>query len=190
MRPTHRILVAAVCAVAVTALGGCSAYNSVASYIGSDKAELCPDAAILATTASLPAFDAKAGPADPSSILYTANLTFVSTRCDLDKKEHRADARLKVYYEATRSPGGGEATYKVPYFVAISNEGNISAKKLYWLTITFENGAISTKGEDTVDSTVVKAAKGKEPAEYRLVVGFQLTQAQLDYNKKIGQYVQ
>lgn len=183
------LILAAVAVASSTILSGCSLYRSAVDYINSDKPIICPDSAILASTASLPAFDPNV-PTDPSNILYTVEMTDVSTTCDIDKREHSSDSTVKFFYTATRAPGGPEATYKVPYFIAVSNEGNISQKKIYWLEVTFDRGETVVKGKESVDDLEVKAAKGKEPAEYRFVVGFQLTQAQIDYNKKIGRYVQ
>ncbi|MDE2134528.1 MAG: hypothetical protein KGM97_09975 [Alphaproteobacteria bacterium] len=178
--------VALTCALAGL-LAGCSVYDSVSSYIGSDSASKCPDAAILANTASLPAFNPSAE-GDPSGVIYTIAMTDVSSRCSYDKSERTADTRLKIELRAQRPPGAGEVNYRVPYYVAVTSGGELLDKKLFWLEFTFPAGAVTTDAEEVIESEVVKFAKDKMPYDYHFLVGFQLTKAQLEYNKKMGQY--
>ena len=159
----------------------------MASYIGSDKTSLCPDAAILASTSSLPAFAPK-NSGDPSAVSYTVAMTNVVTRCTYDKQEKTADARVRINFHAARPPGGTEARYRVPYFLAVSRGGDIVAKTIYWADVEFAAGATQTDGEEVIDSTTVTVAKDNHIYDYHLLTGFQLTQAQLDYNSKIGRY--
>ncbi|MDE2500176.1 MAG: hypothetical protein KGL56_08290, partial [Alphaproteobacteria bacterium] len=73
-------------ALALVSLSGCETYDSITSYISSSSAGQCPDAAILAGTSILPAFDAAAGD-DPSNVVYTISMTNVTTRCDFSKRD-------------------------------------------------------------------------------------------------------
>jgi hypothetical protein len=186
MRHTNPARIAAASAFALSILSGCSTYDASTYYLFSNDALQCPDAVILANTAVLPAFDPAKG-ADPSGVIYTARMTDVSTRCDYAKREFTADARLVISYTATRPPGGEAAKFRVPYFVAVTNEGVIADKQNFWLNMEFQKGATSISGSEAVDSVIVKVDKAKKPYEYHLIVGFQLTKAQIDYNKKMGQ---
>ncbi|MGC9953441.1 MAG: hypothetical protein ABSD21_04080 [Rhizomicrobium sp.] len=183
----YRIICIATASALASLLAGCSTYHSALSYIHSDKASDCPDAAILANTSSLPAFN-PATEGDPSGVIYSIAMTNVKTRCDYDKSEKTADARLNVYFQAKRPPGGREVSYRVPYYVAVTSGGEIIDKKIYWLEFAFPASAVSSESEAAVDSTIVKYAKDKTGYDYHFVVGFQLTKAQLDYNNKIGPY--
>jgi hypothetical protein len=40
-----------------------------------------------------------------------------------------------------------------------------------------------------VESIAIPVARDKRSYDYHLLTGFQLTQSQLDYNKKVGQYL-
>jgi hypothetical protein len=182
----HLARLAAATALAAT-LGSCSTYHSVASYVGSDKSITCPDAAILASTSSLPAFAMKNG-SDPSIVVYTVAMTNVVTRCIYNKGEKTADARVRINFRAARPSGGAQASFRAPYFLAVSEGGDIVAKNIYWAEVVFAAGATQTEGETIVESTTVAVAKDKHIYDYHLLTGFQLTQAQLDYNNKIGRY--
>ncbi len=179
--------VAAVSTLGLTLLGGCSTWDSVTSYIGSDSNTKCPGAAILADTSSLPAFDPSKGE-DPSAVMYNVAMTNVASRCNFEKRDNSADSRIRINFHATRPPGGGEVTYRVPFYVAVSTDADVLQKKIYYLEVEFPDGASSVDGEDVVESTVVTVPRDKQIYSYQLLVGFQLTKAQLDYNKKMGQY--
>ena len=183
----HRFVELAIVSVFAALLAGCSTYSSVTAYLNADKAILCPDAAILATTSSLPAFAPTNG-GDPSGVIYSVAMTNVKTRCSYDKQEKTADARTRVMFHAARAPGGTEVSYRVPYFLAVSEGGEIIAKNIYWIDLEFAAGATATDGEALVESTIVTVEKGKNIYDYHFLTGFQLTKAQLDYNKKIGPY--
>jgi hypothetical protein len=187
MRRNELARIAIASAFAIGSLSGCSIYRSAVNYIAADNPLLCPDAAILAGTASLPAFDPAKG-ADPSNILYNIAMTNVTTRCDYSKREFTADANLKISFRANRPPGGETARYRVPYYVALTSNGEIQDKQIHWLEFDFSKGVSGVTGEAAVDSVVVKVGKTKKPYEFHLIVGFQLTKAQVDYNKTMGRY--
>jgi len=174
-------------ALALGALAGCTTYSSISAYIRSDKSSVCPDAVILASTSSLPGYNPSTG-GDPSSVVYTIAMTNVTTKCSYDKSESTADARTKIFVHAERPSGGREATYRVPYFVAVTTNGEIMDKKTYWMNFAFPSDAAVVDANEVVESTVVKVEKGKHSYDYHLIVGFQLTKDQLDYNNKMGRY--
>ena len=71
----------------------------------------------------------------------------------------------------------------LPYFVALADAtGNILGKQQYTMTLSFSPNAQVTKALDivTVHIPLKNAQLGNV---YTLVVGFQLTQSQLDYNR-------
>lgn len=188
MKSKELARIAAVSALAVISLSGCSTWRSVTNYIGSDSVAVCPDVAILANTAMLPAFDpAKGG--DPSTVAYNVSVTDVKTHCDFSKRDNEFTANVQVWFKATRPPGGDDAHYKVPYFVAVTTGGDIVDKQIHWLEFDFPKSSASVVAQGWPDDLTVKVERQKHSYEYHLLVGFQLTQAQLDYNKKMGQYL-
>ncbi len=181
------VRIAAASALAVVSLSGCSTWQGMVNYVASDSAAVCPDVAILADTAKLPAFDPAKGD-DPSNLTYSVAMTNVKTRCDYSKRANEADSNVRIFYTASRPPGGEETHYRVPYYVAVTTGGNIVDKQIHWLEFDFPTAASTVSGEAYVDSIDIKVAPQKRSYEYHLLVGFQLTEAQLAYNKKMGQY--
>jgi hypothetical protein len=71
----------------------------------------------------------------------------------------------------------------------VTTNGEIVGKEIHWLEFEFPKASANQQLEELVDSVIIPVAKEKKSYEYHLLIGFQLTQAQLDYNKKIGQYL-
>ena len=178
---------AALIAAAVS-LSGCDTWRSAMNYINSDNANVCPDVSILANTSVIPAFDPHAG-ADPSNVVYTAQMTGLKSRCNFSKHDNQGDANVRLFGKVSRAPGGEEAHYKIPYYIAVTSGGEIVDKQIHWLEFEFPKASANLKLEELVDSVIIPVAHEKKSYEYHLLIGFQLTQAQLDYNKKMGQYL-
>lgn len=159
-------------------LAGCSS---------SKQADLCPAAAALVEASTLTAFPLGV-PTDPSHALYRVAVNNVTTDCSIDKRERTADSSLDIHFVATRSPTGEAAQYRVPYFVAVRQGPDILAKKVFWAAIAFAPGEASIAFDESVDSTVVKIANDKQPYDYQILTGLQLTHDQLEYNRKTGSY--
>lgn len=173
---------------ATVLLSGCSTWDSAVNYMRSDSKNVCPDAAILANTAVIPVYDPAKG-ADPANVVYTVEMKGLSSRCDYNKRESTADVNLHIQYVATRPSGGEEAHYRLPYYLAVTLDGKIVDKTNKWLEFDFPKGAATYSGEVLMDSYVFNLDPKKRSFEYHVLTGFQLTQAQIDYNKKMGQYL-
>lgn len=188
MRRTQLALALATTMLAAFTVSGCDTWSSAVAYVRSDTEAVCPDANVLANTSVLPVFDPAKG-ADPSNVVYTVRMTGVKTRCDYTKRTGKIDNFVRVRYTATRPPGGEAAHYKVPYYVAVTSGGEIVDKKNFWLEFDFPKSEATVQGEILVDEIDFVAARDKRSFEYHLLTGFQLTQSQIEYNKKMGQYL-
>ena len=172
---------AALAGLAGSGLSGCTS--------DMDKG-LCPSAFALAPVSTLTVFRQNA-PQDPSGELYTVSISDVKSKCDFDKKRITTDSEVRILFKAKRPAGGEGGSYNVPYFLSVTRHGDkILTKKLFVAHITFEPGQTAASFEDKIDSTVINIARNAKVGEYALVAGFQLTQAQLDYNTKMNHYAQ
>jgi len=165
-------------AALVLVLAGCSTDK---------KHGLCPAVSGLADASSLTAF--KPGTVtDPTYALFTAELVGVESNCDWDKRERSADTSITVHFRATRPPNGTAATYTVPYFVSVIKGDTILAKHAYSVQFSFDPGQATVDFSDEVDSTAINVGHGEQPYDYAILVGLQLSKAQLDYNHAMGRY--
>ncbi|HEY2446744.1 MAG TPA: hypothetical protein VGI20_13495 [Rhizomicrobium sp.] len=126
---------------------------------------------------------------DPSNVLYTVEIINVAGTCDMDKKDHTADANLDISFRVTRPPSGGEAHYSVPYFIAVT-EGTerILARRNYSLSVAFGPGQTTVSVSERIESASLRTDKDKQPYDYQVLVGLQLSKDQLEYNRRGGHY--
>jgi hypothetical protein len=162
-------------ALLLPVLAGCS----------SDKANNCPGVSAIVDTSIGTNFKPNT-PIDPANILYTVEITEVHGSCDVDKTAVNSSTDVSVSFRATRPPNGTSASYKVPYFVAVSQSDRILAKKVYTTEFQFAPGQTTATFSDTVQSADVSAGKEKKTYDYLILVGLQLTKDQIDYNRASG----
>lgn len=165
-----------------------AALSALLAGCGTDKANpLCPGAAALVEASNLTGFPPGAS-ADPAHALYRVAISNVTTDCSIDPKARTADSSLTIHFVATRAPNGDAVSYRVPYFVAVRQGPNVITKKVFWVRFGFDAGQASASFSQPISSTVVHIANKKQPYDYQILVGLQLTRAQLEYNRKIGHY--
>jgi hypothetical protein len=56
------------------------------------------------------------------------------------------------------------------------------------VAFAFQPGETTTSFEDSVNSLVLTVGRDKKATDYGILVGFQLTKEQLDYNRRAGRY--
>jgi hypothetical protein len=152
-----------------------------------DKEDICPTMTGV-TDASVRTVFRPGAAEDPANVLYTAEIMSVTGACDYDKKSRETDASLNVDVRATRAPSGAEAQYVVPYFVAVTEGARILARRNYSVTLSFQPGQTVATTTDTVGSTQLITAKDKQPYDYQVLVGLQVSRAELDYNRRSAHY--
>jgi hypothetical protein len=176
----NRILGTAIAAALALGLASC----------GSDRPKgfICPASGALIDTASLTALPA--GSTDPSAMLYRVDIKRVISDCDYDPETNTITARIQVDFTATRPPGGESAQLTIPYFIGVAEGSEIDDKKMYQVQFAFAPGQASQVFSDRVENFIFKPSPDKHSTDYEFLAGLQLTQEQLDYNRKVGRYVQ
>jgi hypothetical protein len=149
--------------------------------------KMCPVASVLADTESYPFFRPGMD-GDPAGEAFNAKIVGVTTDCDYDARLMRSDSDAEVMFRATRTPTGEAATYSVPYFLAVTYAGEIRTKKNFSVEFTFAPGASTAEFSQDVESIVNQVEPGKLPFDYQILVGMQLSEAQMNYNKLMGRY--
>jgi len=154
----------------------------------SSRILICPVPAILADTQSVAIFRPGTTP-DLANELYTVSLVNSTNDCTYSTKDGIVHASLELTFRAKRAPTRDAATYSVPYFVAVNEGDKIFSKRLYTLRFTFAPGASEVTITQAPDDVEIKIPGGKLPWNYQQLAGFQMTAAQIDYNKSRSRYV-
>ena len=163
--------------LAVAAVAGCS-----------QKIVVCPIPAILADTNSVTVMRPGTAP-DLANELFTVTLTNAEGDCVYNQSTQVVRASMDLTFHATRAPSREAATYTVPYFVVVHAKERIFAKRLYTLKVSFAAGAATADIQESPADTSIKISAGKLPWNYQEMAGFQLTPAQIAYNKTKGRYL-
>ena len=163
--------------LALFALAGCN----------TDKVNNCPSAVILADTSALTVFRSGA-PQDLADEAYRVFLIGTSTDCSINKKTGETNSSLRLNFRATRAPSADAAHYSVPYFVAVTQGDRLIEKRILEIGFDFAPGASVATFSESPDDFDLHVENGHQPFEYELMAGFQMTTAQVDYNRKMGRY--
>ena len=154
----------------------------------STKIAVCPVPAILADTQSVTFFRPGTTP-DLANELYTVSIINAEGDCTFNTKSSLVHASLVLTFRATRTPTKEAATYTVPYFVVVHEKDKIFQKRNYRLRFTFAPGATVVIVKQSPDEISLRVSNGKLPWNYQEMAGFQMTPAQIEYNKTRGRYV-
>jgi hypothetical protein len=160
-----------------------------ASCTSDKKIQYCPAWTSVLDAVVVTQFKPGAAP-DPANALYTAKITNVDGSCTFDKQGKTADSDIDVTFTATRPAAGDEATYSVPYFVAVTQGTRIITRTMRSVTFTFDAGETTATAEEDVNDIALVTDGTNKPYNYQILVGFQLTKEQYDYNKTTGIFQQ
>jgi len=149
---------------------------------------LCPAGAILADTASHTLFRPGA-PTDLSGEVLTARMTDFKTSCVFDKQAGASYSTVSLSFRATRPPSADAAHYNLDYFVTVSSAERILDKKMYRVGFDFAPGATVATADESPPRVTINLERGHQPPDYQLLAGFQLTDAELNYNRRMGRYL-
>ncbi len=158
--------------LAALALAGCSS-------TGDSAGPACPPVKILDEARTVTQF--KDG-RDVTDAVYEAEILGYKGSCQYGEKG--VNVRVSVAFKVGLGPAADSRTVKIPYFVAVPDFYPAeSAKKKLTLKVPFPKGQDVIRlrdGEIGLDIPLDKPGQG---AETPVVVGFQLSPEQLDYNR-------
>src|ERR1700761_621529 len=163
--------------LAMLALAGCN----------TAKVNNCPVAVILADASQITIFRPGASQ-DLAGEAYRVALVDISTSCSINKKTGETNSSYRVNFRATRAPSADAAHYTVPYFVAITQGDELIEKRILQITFDFAAGDSIATFSESPDDFDIHVPNGHQPFEYEIMAGFQMTPAQVEYNKKMGRY--
>jgi hypothetical protein len=159
--------------LATLALAACSNFGNRANTYTCPAATTVPDLQTLVSVVPGP---------NGAAIQSSGRVNQVTVACDREG-DNGVVATVTVEFAGLRTTPA-VVQIPLPYFVALADStGNILGKQQYTMQLGFgSEGAQVTKGLDVV--TVHIPLKNAQLGNvYTLVVGFQLTQSQLDYNR-------
>lgn len=144
--------------------------------VNSASAEVCPKISVLPDATRLTDFEGTA------AAQYRATMGQEVLQCVV--KDGVAHARLKFKVTANLLPNADADTRKVEYFVVILNGDQVLAKQVYSLEIPFSSAKRSVTVDEKINRVDIPLASGRTAGDYQILVGFQLTREQVEYNRQ------
>jgi len=168
--------------ITAIALMACASESDEAREAGG-----CPSGAALADAATVTKLRPGGGK-DLTDVVMTAELAKPEVGCDYDKDESKVEAKFSFPVTVRRGPAATGEPQTLTYFVAVVDlDNNVVAKQSFARDISLEQTAVSFS--ENPDAIVFTIPKDKKPVGYEVLVGFQLSQDELAYNREKHRYI-
>jgi hypothetical protein len=146
----------------------------------------CPSTAVLSDAAAVTKVKPGTPPgqqADPQNVVLTAEMSQAQLECDYDRTANTLSVNVKFAVRATRGAGAMGPDPVLDYFVAIVDIDNNVLVKRQFQSHPVLNGNNSATFQETVSNFAVPVTEDKRPYDFEILTGFQLTPAELAYNR-------
>lgn len=146
----------------------------------------CPEVKVLKELGGISQFN---NPANTSAenMIAAARLENVSATCQTAPAS--VTLEISLDFAGTLGPVGlkdlnGQANYTYPYFLTvISPTGQILSKDVFALSMVYDKGNMSIHKQDRLRQTI-PLSPGQDASKFQIVAGFQLSDAELAYNRQ------
>jgi hypothetical protein len=169
----------------VLALAGCDQFRANERAALAVIAPSCPISAVLSDAVSITKLRAGTPPStnpDPSTVAFTAEMDKPVLTCVYDQKKNTltVDAAFKI--QASRGPAAS-GDPPLDFFVAIVDvDNNVLMKKVYQYQPNL-GGAQAGQWTQKINGLAVPIEMDRRPTDYEILTGFQLTPAELAFNR-------
>jgi hypothetical protein len=165
---------AAVCA-ALLALSGCKVFVK-------EDPPPCPRVSVVEDASKLIRFTGASR--DPNTIEMSAEISKYRGSCYYDKDDKTMSVKVSVGIDAFAGPAFVEGPHRIDYFVAIPAFQTADGKKIFPLKLDIPKDPKGIHIDDGEVSLTFPVKDIKKLEAYEIFVGFQLTPAELDFNRK------
>ncbi len=156
----------------------------VGDIFGKSKPPLpCPRVSVLPNADSITIF--KEGPGrDLVDVLYEGVITPVEGECVYENDDSEIYVDLILRIGGVKGPAARTQQQDFPFFVAIADKSKrILNKKIFISPITVPEGRRRAAVQEEIAQRI-PLPSGRSGRDYTIVLGFQLTAEQLQYNQK------
>ena len=145
----------------------------------------CPRISILGDAATLTRF--RPGPGrDLTDVLYEGVVTGVTGSCAYaDDGKMALSMKVSLVIEAARGPANRDGRAPFPYFVGITDSSrNVLNKQRFNVTVVFPGNRTRLVVTDNPVVLEIPMKAGQSWQDFDIFVGFQLSRAELEYNRR------
>ncbi len=173
------------------ALGGCSwlgigpsREDEAMDAIASATPKPCPTVGVLDGADRITVFNGQGH--DLTDVVIRAEISKAATTCKYDTDDHTISVDLAFNGAAEMGPAATSTDMNLKGFLAVTRvDGKKVSKQVYDIPLSFDGKSRQIRFLKSIDETVVPYGGSMNGSNYVMLVGFQVTQAQLDYNRKV-----
>lgn len=148
--------------------------------------DFCPKVEVVDELSSLSEFTDMSMP-EPYNLISRVNLSQVESSCTHEDNTIVVD--IKLAFESTLGPQGRQSSddqpfFSYPFFVAVLDPGGeIMAKEVFSASMTYNPGEERHTYFESLRQIIPHEGSKHQASLHQVLLGFQLNQAQLDYNR-------
>ena len=172
--------------MALSLLAGCSAYDWLFTRTPPPP---CPRVSVLADASSLVKFQSGPG-RDLTDIEFGGEIKGFETACEYDLDEDTGTGsvtvEVAVFILAERGLADRDRRAVLPYFALVLDaERRILNKRFFEVAVEFPGNRTRVTVKDDPPVALTIPLKAEDRGEtYRVIVGFQLSKEELEYNRR------
>jgi len=144
----------------------------------------CPQRAILAEAGDLARY--KPGGRDVTDLVLQARITGMNGVCKPGPKRDITRVTIIVNLDAGRGPAATTRTADFSYFVAVMRGDDILTKQILPVHVEFPANSVAVKIQGNEVNVDLPTPKGITAADYRVIIGLQLSPDELSHNRVPG----
>ena len=167
----------------VLALAACDSTGpDIVSGILGTASRPCPPAVVVGDARQY--VDMAPGPVTAESVRLAARITLPTAECDYE--DDKIIVTLSVPIGARRGPqlAAGSLEFDLRYFVAVTDRfGKMLGKRIFAAGLSMGGDQESTSKLEQIQQ-VIPLSAGTDGSSFIIYVGFQLTRAQLEFNRR------
>jgi hypothetical protein len=165
----HRIVRLAPILLATLAVSACTGSKAPDLY--------CPQVAVLQQASRVVLTNGASN--DIAAQTLDARITGVAGRCTA-ADHHMETVAFRIGFTATNGPASRLNAQTLPYFIAIVQGDTVISKRIFPVNFDFKNGADQAIASTT--PITLKFPRARRSEAQQVLVGFQMSQAELDRN--------
>jgi len=145
----------------------------------------CPSTAVLSDAVTVTKLRAGSptNAVNPDNVVFSAEMSQAQLECEYDAERNSVSINVNFAVRAKRGPAASGPDPELDYFIAIVDaQGTLLTKNIFKSQPVL-NGRPPGQYTQNVNNFVFQLAMDARPIDYQLLTGFQLTAAELAYNR-------
>lgn len=167
------------------ALSGCGMFGESDIKEGGTTLYPCPAVGVLNETDHLTLLSGSG--TDLTDVVARAEIGKVVSKCEYDVEASTITVDIAFDGIAELGPAANARALNLKTFVAVTRRFNsFDKKQVYEVPVVFEPGQRQVRFVKTVEGTVLPYGGRADGSIYQILVGFQLTPDQIEYNRRVS----